>query len=93
MLALAVLAACGRVGPVPPAASLGPSLPAAAEDSCGAGPRARLVGQPATALERELILAPVRLIRPGQAVTEEFRPTRINFHIDGAERIARITCG
>lgn len=86
------LAGCAAVPPPPSVPSL-PPVPAAADDTCGAGPHAGLVGQPATALERVLIMRPVRLIRPGTPVTEDFSAARINFHIDGFERISAISCG
>ena len=70
-----------------------PSVPPPQSDTCGAGPYARLVGQDATALERELILRQVRVIRPGQAVTQDFRPVRLNFEVGGSGQIARIFCG
>lgn len=87
---LLLLAACGPVNAPAPA---GPPVPDAAEDTCGASTLGRLIGRDATALERELILRPMRLIRPGTPVTEDFRPTRINFQIDGQERLTRIWCG
>ncbi len=68
-------------------------VPAEGEDTCGARAQVALVGQGATALERVLILGQVRLLRPGDAATMDHRPERINFLIDGNERIARITCG
>lgn len=88
---LILLSACG----MPPAATVpdGPVLPPAAEDSCGAGPYAGLIGQDATALERVLIMRQVRLIRPDQAVTMDFSAERINFWIGADNRIVRITCG
>jgi uncharacterized lipoprotein YajG len=86
-----LLAACG----VPPASRSpdGPAVPLPAQDTCGAGPYASLVGQDATALERVLIMRQVRVIRPGQAVTMDFSAERINFEIDAANRIAVIFCG
>jgi len=71
----------------------GPAVPLAAADTCGAAPHAALVGRADTALERVMILREVRVIRPGMAVTRDLRPGRINFWIDDAARIARITCG
>ncbi len=68
-------------------------VPEPMPDTCGATPLAGLVGQDATALERELILRPVRVIRPDMAITMDFSPDRINFDIDGANRITRIWCG
>lgn len=88
---LVLLAACT----IPPGAvpDPGPPVPPPEEDSCGAAQYADLVGQDATALERVLIMREVRLIRPGQTVTMEYRAQRINFQIDAADTISRITCG
>lgn len=68
----------------------GPMMPV--NDTCGAAPHADLIGQDATALERVMILGQVRVIRPGMAVTRDFRPDRINFIVDESNLIARITC-
>lgn len=91
------LAACGAAPPPVPTAPELPPVPAPAQDSCGAAAHAHLVGRPATALERVLILRQVRLIRPGTPVTEDYSPTRINFHIatppDAPEYLTAITCG
>lgn len=69
------------------------SLPPETKDTCNAGRYAELVGQDATALEKTLILGMVRIIRPGDFVTQDYRPERINFAIDQDERISRIFCG
>lgn len=89
--ALALAAACSAPLPAPGPAPARTALPG--PDTCGRAPHVGLVGQDATALERVLIMRPVRVIRPGMAVTEEFRPDRINFEIDRAGRIAVIRCG
>ena len=85
------LGACGLppdiVGPTDP------TLPVSAEDTCGGAELQGLVGQPVTALERVLILREIRLIRPGDAVTMDFRPDRLNVYIDESERIGEIRCG
>jgi hypothetical protein len=92
---LLALAACAPQGPGTPGAAppAGPALPDPGADSCGAAARAALIGQPATALERVYILGPVRVIRPGDAVTMDFVERRINFDLDAADRIVRIFCG
>lgn len=91
-LALLLLAACEV--PLGPVAGPAPDpLPVGAADTCGAAPHAALIGQPATALEREMILRQVRLIRPNTPVTRDYRQERINFHIDGNEQVTAITCG
>ncbi|WP_026352155.1 I78 family peptidase inhibitor [Yoonia vestfoldensis] len=85
LIPLVVLAACATVDDTTSA----PSLP----DTCGAGAYTYLVGQPATALERVLIMDVVRLVRPDTIVTMDYRPERINFMISDQEIIADITCG
>ena len=70
-----------------------PPLPPKLEDTCGAADFAYLIGQDATALEKTLLLGPVRVIRPGDAVTMDFRPDRINFKIAENETIQTIDCG
>ena len=87
---LLLCAACAPLAP-PSAVPPGPALPV--DDSCGATPYGYLIGEPATALERVLILRPVRVLRPGDAMTMDFNPERMNFLIDEGDRIARITCG
>lgn len=88
---LVFLAACEM--PVPtPEIPRGPTVPAAANDTCNANQYASLIGQDATALERVMILGLVRVIRPDQAVTMDFRPERINFNVGQNNRIASITC-
>ncbi|MFQ1699352.1 I78 family peptidase inhibitor [Loktanella agnita] len=69
------------------------AVPPPAEDTCNASAHADLIGQDAKALERRLILGPVRLVRPGDMVTMDFRPERINFEIGQDEIIASIRCG
>ena len=83
-LFLILLAACAQAET---------SDPLPVEDTCNATPRAALIGQDATALERVLIMGKVRVLRPGQAMTMDYWPDRINFMIDDANRIERITCG
>lgn len=92
IIALIALSGCNTgLSPTAPPA---PPLPATPqEDACGAAGYADLIGQDATALERVLIMRPVRVIRPGMAVTMDFRPTRINFEISREETISRIYCG
>lgn len=81
---LLLIAACA---PTPP------PLPPVLEDTCGARDYGNLLGQDATALERVLILGPVRVIRPGDAVTMDFRPDRINFGIGPDETVIEVSCG
>ena len=81
--ALILLAACE---PVPPAA-----MPNA--DACGAAALQGLVGQPATVLQTMRFGVETRIIRPGMAVTMDYRADRLNIEIDAGEGIARVFCG
>ncbi len=62
-------------------------------DACGASALQAFVGQPPSALDAVRLIQPVRIIRPGDAVTMDFREDRINFELDGQDRIARVYCG
>ena len=83
-----LLAACA-VPDTAPAPLPAPALP----DTCNATRHMGLIGQPATALERVLIMDMVRVIRPDDMVTMDFRPDRINFYINAEETISDIRCG
>ena len=89
LLPVALLVACDAPSPTTP---IRPTLPAPDEDTCGAAAYADLIGQDATALETVLIMRPVRVIRPGTAITMDFRQDRLNFQIDWANTIASIGC-
>lgn len=90
------LAACTG-GYVPPegkiAANFAPAFPAPEDDTCGGGDYAALIGQSATELETVLIMKMVRIIRPGDFVTMDFRLDRLNFELDESDIIVRIFCG
>ncbi|MFN3662143.1 I78 family peptidase inhibitor [Yoonia sp.] len=79
-----LLAACAV-----PDAEPAPTMP----DTCGVARHINLIGQPATALERVLIMDMVRVIRPDDMVTMDFREERINFYISADEKISDIRCG
>jgi hypothetical protein len=82
---LFVLAACEPLPPGPP--------PLPPPDACGAAALQGLLGQPASVLQTLRFAAPVRVIRPGMAVTMDYSAERLNIEIDAAEIIARVTCG
>lgn len=90
---IVTLSACGRGVPDLPATPSRPSIPPPQSDTCGAGPHASLIGQERTALERVLIMREIRIVRPGDAVTLDFRPTRLNIEIGTDGRIASLYCG
>ena len=64
-----------------------------AEDACGATGLQNLLGQPASSLDSMRFSQPLRVIRPGMAVTMDFSAERLNIDIDQNEKISRITCG
>lgn len=86
---LFVLAACE---PLPPAAGPGPG--GGSPDTCGAARvSAEFVGQEASTVTAAMFAAPVRIIHPGDMVTMDFNPERLNFEVDAGGRITRVYCG
>lgn len=87
---LAIVVALGLAGcAVQQVPGVQPVLP----DTCGAGARVGLVGQPARVLATTKFDGPVRMIRPGDLVTEDFSPDRLNIDIDLKETIRGVRCG
>lgn len=60
---------------------------------CEADALQDMVGEPAGNLALMDLPSPVRIIRPGDAVTRDYRLERLNFYIDAHERIERVACG
>ena len=85
------LAACVEAESPPYPGDIPPPLPP--EDSCGAPDLQFLRGQPETVLQTMKFGVPVRIIRPGMAVTMDYNPTRLNTEIDETGEIFRISCG
>ncbi len=67
--------------------------PMPVEDACGANGLQDLVGQSAKKLEVMRFGTPVRMIRPGMAVTMDYSAERLNIEINEAEIISRVSCG
>lgn len=88
LLALLPLAACAAQAPDGPR---GPRLPP--EDSCGAAQLQGLIGQKASVLETMRFAGPVRVIKPGMAVTMDHSPMRLNISLDADGTIIRLSCG
>ena len=86
LLPLLALAAC--VEPVPPPG--GAPLPDA--DLCRASGFQGLVGQPQSVLRTMMLPAGSRVIGPGDAVTADFRPDRLNIENGTDGRIAKVGC-
>jgi len=73
------------------AALCGNVLPSA--DPCGATGFAGLVWQAGKIAEMIVLDPPMRVIRPGDAVTRDYLLVRINFELDDSGTIARTCCG
>ena len=84
MVALAALAACGDGYRVErdPTGQLG---------ICPAPAFQQFVGQPYA--NTKFDWPSLRVIRPGDAVTKDYREDRLNIDLDAKDRITRIWCG
>ena len=84
---LMVLSGCAAGVPaLPPGSATG-------LESCGGTPIALLTGQPVSALPLTGDWGTLRVIRPGDAVTEDFSLQRLNVYLDAHDRIDRLSCG
>ena len=90
LIPLLLLSACAATDVTRVAES---PVPKGIDDTCRAASVDGLIGQDATALERVLLLVPMRMIRPGIVVTQDYNPERINFHINAENTLRRISCG
>lgn len=93
--AVSVLALAGCAGLGGPSGQPGTSAPPA---TCDAAAAQFAIGQSfGPALERDVRARSgasiVRWLSPGQAVTMEFNPARINLTLDGRSRITKVACG
>ena len=95
LLVMIAIAGCtaAQTPQIPQVGPIGDTLPTGMDDTCGAQRYHTLLAQDATALERVLILGQVRVLRPDTIATQDYRPERMNFHIDRRNRIERISCG
>jgi len=83
VLALVALAACEE-----PA-----TLKDDAPNECGAAGYQNLIGQSADIFASMTFPAPMRIIKPGMAVTMDYSPKRLNADLDAQNRIVRFWCG
>jgi hypothetical protein len=103
VLALLALSACEApvAGPTPPAEAPpatggdvpAPALPSPADDTCGASGLSSYIGQDGSILDTARFANPIRVIRPGDVVTMDFNPQRLNAELDELGKIVRIRCG
>lgn len=86
---LLALAACESLPP-----SDGTGSGSGNPDTCNAERiGAEFVGMDASSVTAATFVAPVRVIRPGDMVTMDFNPERVNFEVGADGRIARVYCG
>ncbi|TXI00913.1 MAG: hypothetical protein E6Q73_07930 [Pseudorhodobacter sp.] len=84
------LVACVE-GEAPP--NPGVILPEPPAGACAAPDLQYLVGQPESVLQTMKFGGDTRIIRPGMAVTMDYREDRLNIEIDAVGTISRVTCG
>ncbi|WP_321366855.1 I78 family peptidase inhibitor [uncultured Celeribacter sp.] len=90
-LSLCALMACNEEAPA--SADRDPTLSEPSDLTCAIESVTPLIGEKPTALETLDIPAPFRVIRPGMAITEDYRPERTNIDIGQDGRISRVWCG
>ena len=85
-----LLAGCLRAGVMlGPVDEMLPDLP----DSCGLAVLSDLRGQPMERLADFRLMGPLRVLWPGQEITNEIVPARLNAEVDVTGRIQRLICG
>ncbi len=62
-------------------------------DACGASALQHLIGQPVLALGVVDLPDNVRVIRPGDMVTLDYNPARLNIGVTASGQIEQVTCG
>jgi hypothetical protein len=95
-LMIASTAVLGLVACATPPAP--PMPPAAGTFQCVAEAGAWAIGEPVgdelvAKVQADTHSRAVRVIRPGQAVTMDFRGDRVNVMLDGHDKVERVTCG
>ncbi|MDP3495247.1 MAG: I78 family peptidase inhibitor [Hyphomonadaceae bacterium] len=70
-----------------------PATDPALADTCNMAQYASLIGKPATDAGVPPASASVRIIKPGDQVTMDFSPTRLNVDLDTAGVIIALRCG
>ncbi len=83
VLAILALAACEE--PTQPIVD--------APNECGAAGYQNLIGQSADIFASMTFPAPMRIIKPGMAVTMDYSPNRLNVDLDARNQIVRFWCG
>ena len=87
ILCIPLLAACVQAAPAPE------HKPTYEGKSCGADGYQNLIGQSANLLAAMTFPAPMRVIRPGMAVTLDYLEQRLNITVDKNNKISSVYCG
>lgn len=102
IVAAIALSACASAPPPPPPPAPPPPVvqapPPAPLPVCDAAGAQFAVGQGATpaleaAVRHRANAAAVRLLKPGQMVTQEFDASRVNLELDARNRVKAVRCG
>lgn len=62
-------------------------------DLCGIAALPDLQGKPMERLADFRLTGPLRVLWPGQEITNELNPARLNAEVDVAGRVRRLMCG
>ena len=97
LLTAGLLAACSTTPP-PEEAPRPPPMTQPSGDECGAARVQTYSGESYSASLEQTIATQsdagrVRVIRPGQGYTMDYRPDRLNIHLDASGRISELNCG
>lgn len=98
VIASLLLVGCAGVSSPPPHESAPPPPRVEARGECGAAQVQDRVGREysealGAAIRAESGAAAMRVIRPGEAVTLDYRPDRLNVRLDENDVISEIGCG
>lgn len=92
LAAIALFTLAAACAPTEPAAPE-PVAPVDEQDACNAKALAHLIGKPLSDPGVPPASRSVRHIRPGDAVTEDYRIERLNIYVTGTDIIEKINCG
>ena len=98
ILCLGALVACAAPDPVPEPIVVAPSppmmqLPLVGSSSCSQEVFGPMLGRPVSVLDTIETPEKVRVIAPGQIITMEYLPQRLNVEHDDREIVTKVWCG
>lgn len=88
-----LLAGCGLFQPREMVGPVDEMMFASQPDTCGLAAVNSLAGQDFTVLADHALVGPLRVIWPGQEITSDLVPNRLNAQVSDQGRIARLFCG